>query len=249
MSSTSKILTSLQRVAASTNLRSSSLPTTTLKSATALLSTTGSTEHTLPDLPYDYNALEPVISTETMTLHHSKHHQTYVTNLNAGLEKYDAALTKAKNGDSSGVTEMVSLEAMIRFNGGGHVNHALFWENLCAKDDSELKDGVLKGMIDEKFGSLDGLKAELGAMSIGVQGSGWGWLGYNPKTATIECMTRANQDPLQATTGLIPLLGIDVWEHAYYVDYRNVRPNYVNAIWDVINWDVVEQRLLDAQGK
>lgn len=172
-----------------------------------------------------------------------------MTNLNVGLEKYDAALSKALSGDSTGVSDMVGLEGMIKFNGGGHVNHALFWDNLCSKDDSELKEGVLKTMIEEKFGGLDGLKAELGAMSIGVQGSGWGWLGYNPKTSTIECMTRPNQDPLQATTGLIPLLGIDVWEHAYYVDYRNVRPNYVNAIWDVINWDVVEQRLIAAQVK
>lgn len=197
--------------------------------------------HTLPDLPYDYNALEPVISTETMTLHHSKHHNTYVTNLNASLEKLDAAVSA---GDVSGI---IGLQGALKFNGGGHVNHTLFWENLCAKDDSELKDGPLKAAIEASYGDVDAMKQELSAKSVGVQGSGWGWLGYNAKTGKIECATCPNQDPLEATTGLVPLLGIDVWEHAYYVDYRNVRPEYVSAVWDVINWDAVEKRLVAAQ--
>jgi superoxide dismutase, Fe-Mn family len=224
------------------HVRSSTMPKEVIKSASAFLSSAPSGgKHTLPDLPYDYNAIEPVVSAETMTIHHSKHHNAYVTNLNIALEKLDAAVS---SGDVAGI---IGLEGALRFNGGGHLNHTLFWENLCAKKDSELKDGPLKKMIDNQYGSLDGLKKELSAMSVGVQGSGWGWLGYNTKSGRIECATRANQDPLQPTTGLVPLLGIDVWEHAYYVDYRNVRPEYVSAIWDVINWDVVEKRLIDAQ--
>jgi Fe-Mn family superoxide dismutase len=240
MSPTSKlIIDSALRAAA--NLRSSSMPKEITQKALATLSSAPSGgKHTLPDLPYDYNAIEPIISAETMTIHHTKHHNAYVTNLNAALEKLDAAVSA---GD---VGAIVGLEGALRFNGGGHINHTLFWENLCSKDDSELKDGPLKKAIEDAFGSVDGMKKELSGMSVAVQGSGWGWLGYNAKTGRVECATRANQDPLQATTGLVPLLGIDVWEHAYYVDYRNVRPNYVNAIWDVINWKVVEERLIVA---
>lgn len=234
------IIDSALRAAA--HVRSSTLPKEVSKTATAMLSSAPSGgKHTLPDLPYDYNAMEPVISSETMTIHHSKHHNAYVTNLNIALEKLDAAVSA---GDVSGI---IGLEGALKFNGGGHLNHTLFWENLCSKDNSVLKDGVLKTAIEESFGDVESMKKDLTAMSVGVQGSGWGWLGYNAKSGKVECVTRANQDPLQATTGLVPLLGIDVWEHAYYIDYRNVRPNYVGAIWDVINWDVVEKRLLDAQ--
>lgn len=234
------IIDSALRAAA--HVRSSQLPKDVSKAAAAMLSSAPSGgKHTLPDLPYDYNAIEPVVSAETMTLHHSKHHNTYVTNLNVALEKLDAAVSA---GDVSGI---IGLEGALKFNGGGHLNHTLFWENLCSKDCSELKDGELKTAIEEAYGDVDSMKKELTAMSVGVQGSGWGWLGFNPKTGKIECATRANQDPLEATTGLKPLLGIDVWEHAYYVDYRNVRPDYVGAIWDVINWDVVEKRLIEAK--
>jgi Fe-Mn family superoxide dismutase len=229
-------------IRAAAHVRSSHLPKDVSKAAAAMLSSAPSGgKHALPDLPYDYNALEPVVSAETMTLHHSKHHNTYVTNLNVSLEKLDAAVSA---GDVSGI---IGLEGALKFNGGGHLNHTLFWENLCAKGSSELKDGALKDAIVDAYGCADTMKKELSGMSVGVQGSGWGWLGYNAKTGKIECATRANQDPLEATTGLVPLLGIDVWEHAYYVDYRNVRPDYVGAIWDIINWDVVEKRLIDAQ--
>jgi len=227
---------------AAVNVRSSTMPREVSKRAAAMLSSAPSGgKHTLPDLPYDYNAIEPVVSAETMTIHHSKHHNTYVTNLNVSLEKLDAAVSA---GDVSGI---VGLEGALKFNGGGHINHTLFWENLCSKDESELKDGPLMTAIVDSFGSADAMKQELSAKSVGVQGSGWGWLGYNAGSGKIEVATRSNQDPLQATTGLVPLLGIDVWEHAYYVDYRNVRPEYVSAIWDVINWDTVQERLVAAQ--
>lgn len=240
MSPNRLIIDSALRAAA--NVRSSTLPKEVSKMATAMLSSAPSGgKHTLPDLPYDYNAIEPVVSAETMTIHHSKHHNTYVTNLNVSLEKLDSAVSA---GD---VSAIVGLEGALKFNGGGHINHTLFWENLCAKEDSELKDGPLKTAIEEAFGDVDSMKQELSAKSVAVQGSGWGWLGYNAKTGKIECATRANQDPLEATTGLVPLMGIDVWEHAYYVDYRNVRPEYVSAIWDVVNWDTVEKRLVAAK--
>lgn len=224
---------------AAVHVRSSKLTPELSKTTSAYLSSApaGGT-HTLPDLPYDYAALEPAISAETMEIHHSKHHNTYVTNLNATLEKLDGAVS---SGDVSGI---IGLEGALKFNGGGHLNHTLFWENLCAKGASEFPEsGLLAEAVKARFGDVEGLKKELGAMTVGVQGSGWGWLGYDAKTGRIEPATCANQDPLQATTGLVPLLGIDVWEHAYYVDYRNVRPNYVNAVWDVINWGKVEERL------
>lgn len=117
-----------------------------------------------------------VISSETMTIHHSKHHNAYVTNLNIALEKLDAAVSA---GDVSGI---IGLEGALKFNGGGHLNHTLFWENLCSKDNSVLKDGVLKTAIEESFGDVESMKKDLTAMSVGVQGSGWGWLGYNAKS-------------------------------------------------------------------
>lgn len=178
---------------------------------------------------------QAAISAETMKLHHTKHHNTYVTNLNGALEKLDAAL---EAGDVSGI---IALQGALKFNGGGHLNHTLFWENLSPSKTSP--SGALETAIRESFGDFEKMKAEMTAKTVAVQGSGWGWLGYNPSTGRLEIATCANQDPLKATTGLVPLMGIDVWEHAYYVDYRNVRPDYVKAIWDVINWDTVGKRL------
>jgi len=224
------------------NLNSAKIPTEILKSSVALLSSApAGGKHTLPDLKYDYGALEPSISAETMTIHHTKHHNTYITNLNATLEKIDSALS------ASATSDLISLQGALKFNGGGHLNHSLFWNNLCPSDQSVLKeDGALAAKINECFGSVDAMKAEMSAKSVAVQGSGWGWLGYNTNTGRLEIATCPNQDPLEATTGLKPILGIDVWEHAYYVDYRNVRPDYVKAIWDVIDWNEAEKRLVDA---
>ena len=223
------------------NLSSSKLPQEVAKSSTALLSGLSDTSFVLPDLAYDYDALEPAISAETMTLHHSKHHQTYITNLNATLEKIHGTMAQ---GDVSGT---IALQGALKFNGGGHVNHTLFWENLApASSCSFPKGGPLEAAINARFGSYENMVAEVSAKTIAVQGSGWGWLAYDPKSKVIDAVALPTQDPLEATTGLKPLLGIDVWEHAYYVDYRNVRPDYVKAIWDIINWEVVEKRLVAA---
>jgi len=196
-------------------------------------------KHTLPDLPYDFNALEPVISAEIMQLHHSKHHAAYVNNLNIAEEKLHEA--KAKND----VSTIIQLAPAIKFNGGGHINHSIFWQNLSPNGGEPNAD--LLESIKKDFGSLDNLQKQLSAAAVGVQGSGWAWLGYNKGTQRLQVATCANQDPLQATTGLIPLFGIDVWEHAYYLQYKNVRPDYVNAIWKVANWKDISNRFVNAK--
>ncbi len=199
-------------------------------------------KHSLPDLPYDYSALEPVISAEIMQLHHSKHHQTYVNNLNVAEEKLAEAAAK---GD---VTAAVALQPAIKFNGGGHVNHSIFWKNLCpVKDAPGAPDGELAKAIERDFGSFDAMKEKLSASTVAVQGSGWGWLGYNKATGRLQIAACANQDPLEGTTGLVPLFGIDVWEHAYYLQYKNVRPDYVKAIYQVANWKDVAERFANAK--
>ncbi|RXG70665.1 Superoxide dismutase [Mn] 1, mitochondrial [Armadillidium vulgare] len=195
-------------------------------------------KHTLPDLPYDYNALEPVISAEIMQLHHSKHHQTYVNNFNVAEEKLAEATAK---GD---VSTIINLAPALKFNGGGHVNHSIFWQNLSPNGGEPSSD--LLNAINQEFGGLENLKTQLSTATVAVQGSGWGWLGYNKAQKRLQIATCANQDPLQATTGLIPLFGIDVWEHAYYLQYKNVRPDYVKAIWKVANWKDISQRFSDA---
>eukprot|EP00035_Acanthoeca_spectabilis_P000671 m.74854 g.74854 ORF g.74854 m.74854 type:complete len:226 (-) comp10349_c0_seq1:1036-1713(-) len=199
--------------------------------------------HTLPDLPYDYNALEPTISAEIMTLHHSKHHQTYVNGLNAAEEQLPEAVA---NGD---VTKIIALQGAIKFNGGGHLNHSIFWQNLAppSQGGGGEPEGDVLTAINAEFGSFENFKTTFSAKTAAIQGSGWGWLGYNKGTGRVEIATCANQDPLEATTGLVPLLGIDVWEHAYYIDYKNVRPNYLSAIWDIVNWGDVSKRLADAK--
>jgi Fe-Mn family superoxide dismutase len=214
--------------------------TTTIAKTAARRTLATSTPATLPPLGHAYNAFVPIISEEIMTIHHTKHHATYIANLNAALEKVEAAAAK---GDANA---LIANAGAIKFNGGGHINHTLFWENLCPVKDFAVPTGALADMINSKFGSLEGLQKEMGAKTVAVQGSGWGWLGYNKQTKTLEIATCPNQDPLEATTGLIPLVGIDVWEHAYYIDYKNVRPNYVEAIWKVIDWKCAEKRLAAA---
>lgn len=197
--------------------------------------------YSLPNLPYDYNALEPVISAEIMELHHKKHHQAYVTNLNAALEKYHDAEAK---GD---LATMVATQQAIRFNGGGHINHSIFWTNLApvGKGGGEMPKGELMQAFQKEFGSLDAFIEKFNAATVAIQGSGWGWLGLNKANGHLVIATCANQDPL-STQGLVPLLGVDVWEHAYYLQYKNVRPDYVKNIWKIVNWRNVEERYLKA---
>jgi Fe-Mn family superoxide dismutase len=172
-----------------------------------------SSKFTLPDLTYDYAELEPYISAEIMNIHHTKHHATYVTNLNVATAKLHDAVAA---GD---VSNIVALQQNIKFNGGGHLNHSIFWKNLipAKKGGGELPTGDLKKMIESQFGSLDTFQSTMSTSTVAVQGSGWGWLGYNKVGKKLTITTTANQDPLEATTGLVPLLGIDVWEHAYYL--------------------------------
>jgi len=194
--------------------------------------------HTLPDLPYAYNALEPHICEEIMTLHHTKHHQTYVNGLNAAEEQYSKFT-------AHDVKEKIALQAALKFNGGGHINHSLFWKNLAPESEGggKLQDGALKSAIVKDFGSLDALKKELNAKTAAIQGSGWGWLGYNKSNKKLEVVTTFNQDPLLSH---VPVLGIDIWEHAFYIQYKNVKPDYLNAIWNVINFKEAEKRFVDA---
>jgi len=197
-------------------------------------------KHTLPDLPYDFNALEPAISADIMKLHHQKHHAAYVTNLNVAEEKLAEATHK---GD---IKTIIALQPALKFNGGGHINHSIFWTNLSPKGGGE-PNGALLSQIKKDFGSVDEMKAALTAASVGVQGSGWGWLAVCKTSKRLKVITCANQDPLEPTTGLVPLLGIDVWEHAYYLQYKNVRADYVKQLWNVVNWANVAERLANAK--
>ena len=186
----------------------------------------------------DYGALEPVISGDH-ALHHAKHHNTYVTNFNVAMEKYGGGAERRRRDDDL-------LQGAIKFNGGGHVNHSLFWKNLAPPGECAPPEGELLSMIERDFGSLDALKTKFAAQTVAVQGSGWGWLGYDKATQKLAVATTANQDPC-STVGLVPLLGVDVWEHAYYLQYKNVRPDYVNAIWDIVNWKDVAGNLTAAK--
>jgi Fe-Mn family superoxide dismutase len=198
-------------------------------------------KHVLPDLPYDYNALEPVISAEIMQLHHQKHHATYVNNLNIAEEKTQEAIAK---GD---IRAAIQLSNGLKFNGGGHINHSIFWTNLCPFKDGCEPSGELLNQIKADFGSLENLQKQLSTAAIGVQGSGWAWLGYSKDLKQLKVAACPNQDPLEPTKALIPLFGIDVWEHAYYLQYKNVRPDYVNAIWKICNWKNVDERYQSAK--
>ncbi len=193
---------------------------------------------TLPDLPYAYNALEPVISAEIMELHHKKHHNAYVTKLNEALEKYAEAEAKED------LSAMIALQPAIRFNGGGHINHSIFWTNLApqSKGGGTPPTGELADAINERWGTFEKFVEIFNATAVPVQGSGWCWLGFCKSTHQLIIETCSNQDPLLGTKNAIPLLGIDVWEHAYYLQYKNVRPDYLKAVWGVVNWSNVSER-------
>ncbi|KAJ9299922.1 hypothetical protein DTO271G3_2806 [Paecilomyces variotii] len=194
------------------------------------------TKATLPDLSYDYGALEPAISGKIMELHHKAHHNTYVNGYNTAIEKLQEAQHK---GD---VAAQIALKPLINFNGGGHLNHSLFWENLAPKSSGggEPPSGNLSKAINETYGSLDSFKEKFNAALAGIQGSGWAWLVKDKTTGQIGIKTYANQDPVVGQ--FAPLLGVDAWEHAYYLQYQNRKAEYFKAIWEVINWKAAEQR-------
>ncbi|HFV2138474.1 TPA: superoxide dismutase SodA [Streptococcus agalactiae] len=191
----------------------------------------------LPDLPYAYEALEPHIDAETMTLHHDKHHATYVANANAALEKHPeiGEDLEALLADISQIPEDIR-QAVIN-NGGGHLNHALFWE-LMSPEETQISQDLSED-IDATFGSFEDFKAAFTAAATGRFGSGWAWLVVNAE-GKLEVLSTANQDtPIME--GKKPILGLDVWEHAYYLNYRNVRPNYIKAFFEIINWNKVNE--------
>ncbi len=199
-------------------------------------------KYELPHLPYDFSALEPVISGKIMELHYTKHHQGYVNNLNTALEKYHEA-EKQNN-----IAAMIALQQVLKFNGGGHVNHSIFWTNLApvSKGGGEPPTGDFFKALESQFGSFDSFKEKMSTMTVAIQGSGWGWLGFDKANKKFVLTTCANQDPL-STQGYVPLLGIDVWEHAYYLQYMNIRAEYVKNIWNIVHWTNVAERFHSAQ--
>ena len=192
-------------------------------------------KYVLPELPYAYDALEPHISAEIMELHHSKHHQNYVNGANAALEKLEAA---RKDGSIAAVVTALSKD--LAFNLGGHTNHSLFWENLSPNGGGE-PTGVLAAAIDEDFGSFEEFQKHFAAAALGLQGSGWAVLAYDKigERLVIEQMTDQQGN---LSIDLVPLLLLDMWEHAFYLQYKNVKADYVAAVWNVFNWDEVAAR-------
>jgi len=195
--------------------------------------------HELPSLPYDYAALEPHIDKETMEIHHDKHHATYVKNLNAALEEYPELQSKSAEElirDLDSVPE--DIRTAVRNNGGGHVNHTMFWQ-IMGPNSGE-PTGAIADAIKTSFGDFETLKNQFGDAGAKRFGSGWVWL-VGAKINELQIISTPNQDnPM--TDGMMPILGNDVWEHAYYLKYQNRRPDYLNAWWNVVNWDEVNKR-------
>ena len=195
--------------------------------------------YTLPDLPYDYAALEPYISGTIMELHHDKHHANYVAGANAALEKLGAAR------ESGDFTAINLLEKNLAFNLGGHVNHSIFWTNMTGEGASR-PEGELAAAIDEFFGSFEKFQAQFTAAALGLQGSGWAVLAWDTvgkRLVTLQLTDQQGNIPVAT----VPLLMIDMWEHAFYLDYRNVKADYVKAWWNVVNWANAEERFNGAR--
>jgi superoxide dismutase, Fe-Mn family len=194
----------------------------------------------LPPLPYPEDALEPHIDARTMSIHHDKHHATYLNNLNNALEKHPDLQAKSVEellGDLNRIPE--DIRTVVRNNGGGYANHNLFWQIMSPNGGGE-PTGDLGAAINQKFGSFTAFKEQFGKAATGRFGSGWAWLSLDGN-GNLELSSTANQDsPLME--GKQPLLGLDVWEHAYYLKYQNRRPDYIEAWWNVVNWDAVAER-------
>ena len=198
--------------------------------------------YTLPDLPYPFDALEPHIDARTMEIHHDRHHGTYVTNVNAALEGTDLADLPIEQLLQSLDRVPEDKRNAVRNNGGGHYNHTLFWESMRG-DGGGQPEGGLASAIDSAFGSFADFQAKLKAAGLGQFGSGWAWLVHDGSALAIQ--STPNQDnPI--SQGKTPLLGVDVWEHAYYLLYQNRRPDYIDAWWNVVDWGVVGRRFAAA---
>ena len=197
---------------------------------------------TLPDLPYDHAALEPTIDARTMEIHHGKHHQAYVDNANKALEGTEWADKPVEEVLANLDTLPEDKRAPVRNNAGGHANHSLFWEIMSPNGGGE-PSGALADAIDQAFGGLDALKEQVNDAGVKRFGSGWTWVVVDGRSLAV--MSTANQDsPL--SEGKTPILGIDVWEHAYYLNYQNRRPDYLSAWWNVVAWDEVARRFESA---
>ncbi len=206
-------------------------------------------KYELPQLPYNFDALEPYIDAKTMEIHYTKHHQTYTNNLNAALEKCSEDV---QNKDITVILSNLDiipseLRGAINFNGGGFDNHRIFWNNMTSNGGGE-PQGPIAEAINSTFGSFANFKEKFTTATVGIQGSGWGWLVFDPINTKVDYKSMPNQTSPR-TEGLIPLLGCDVWEHAYYLKYQNKRPDYVNAWWNLINWQDVNDRYEKSRGK
>ncbi|MCH2145174.1 MAG: superoxide dismutase [Phycisphaerales bacterium] len=205
---------------------------------------------TLPDLPYAEDALEPAIDARTMNIHHSKHHAGYVAKLNAAIEGTDLE-GKTIEELCSGIKNLpADVQGAVRNNGGGHFNHSLFWKSLAAPGTGGAPSAELAAAIDGTFGSMDGFKKAFADAAATRFGSGWAWLCTQGDGELCVCSSANQDNPLMV--GIVecpgtPILGLDVWEHAYYLNYQNRRPDYITAFWDVVNWDEVSRRFT-AQG-
>lgn len=204
-------------------------------------------EFALPELPYAYDALEPHIDKQTMEIHHSKHHQAYTNGLN------DVWEDMSKDNQDKGLLVLLvdldqikpELRVKINFHGGGYNNHELFWKSMKSNGGGSPK-GPLNDAINKEFGSFEEFKKQFSANTATIQGSGWGWLVFDPKLKKIKYIQTSNQDS-PISDGFVPLLGLDVWEHAYYLKYENKRPDYIAAWWNVVNWEEIEGRFSRAE--
>ncbi len=204
-------------------------------------------KYTLPEMPYAYDALEPHIDAQTMEIHHSKHHQKYTDGMNGALEKLSPELQEKDIEEILSNINQVpdDVKGAINFNGGGYDNHKLFWNSMKQNGGGE-PTGAIADAINDSFGSFAEFKELFSSKTAPLQGSGWGWLVYNPNSGKVEYKAMPNQTSPR-TEGLVPLLGLDVWEHAYYLKYQNKRPDYIAAWWNVINWDEVNDRFSKAK--
>jgi Fe-Mn family superoxide dismutase len=198
-------------------------------------------EYSLPALPYEYNALEPYMDEQTVRIHHDKHHLAYINGLNKASKDLEDA--RSRNDYSS----IQAFEKLLAFHGSGHVLHTLFWENMCpASSSREPESGDFLEQVKKDFGSFESMKAQLSAATKAVEASGWGVLAWEPSNKRLLILTAENHQKL-TVWGAVPLLVIDVWEHAYYLKYQNNRAGYVDNFWKILNWKKAEERFAEAQ--